>query len=340
MSEGIFLGRKFTIPYDTSTDQKVVSMARAQLVTGTAAPGAVIQVGDKVMAYGITPQEAKMGDLDVRLRSIDQLSAPAQEVVRRNIAWQYGAQVGEVKKSWISRLLGRTHLMTTTESRGVFPKPKERSGELPAPSLFDASPRPAAPQAPKAPPTPKAPAAPKKKPKATAKEVAEAKITAKKKAAPAPATPTTETSPPPAKPATKSAAKIAPKPGKAPEGRMPALIASHLGTAFDTFSRRHSGSRSEGWDVKRERPDGYTLSSVATHGATGHTERHDFRYDEKSNSVIHSYTPPGGGDAEHTHISIGNPFTTGKKGEKVADPNWDPQDLYDYVVRSHDKWAF
>jgi hypothetical protein len=95
VSEGIFRGRTFTIPYDTTTDQHVASMARAQITTRVASPGAVVQVGDQILPVGITPQQVYMGDLDIKLRSVHQLANQAQETVRNNIQWQYGEQVGE-----------------------------------------------------------------------------------------------------------------------------------------------------------------------------------------------------------------------------------------------------
>lgn len=97
MSDDMFAGRRFSIPYSASADQVAASMARAHLITRTQTPGQVIQVGDKVIALGVEPDAlrdvAKMGDLDARLRSLDQLSSPAQDAVRRNIQWQYGEQV-------------------------------------------------------------------------------------------------------------------------------------------------------------------------------------------------------------------------------------------------------
>lgn len=93
MSDNMFEGRRFSLPYSTESDRAASSLARAQIVTGTQTPGTVLQVGDSVMPIGFTAHQAKMGNLDMQMRSFEQLSIPAQEAVRHNIQWQYGEQM-------------------------------------------------------------------------------------------------------------------------------------------------------------------------------------------------------------------------------------------------------
>lgn len=81
---------KFSIPYGYKEDAYVANQARAMLNNATASLGSNIMVGDKMLPTGISRQDAKMGSLDVNLRSYHQLSTAAQEVIKRNIANQYG----------------------------------------------------------------------------------------------------------------------------------------------------------------------------------------------------------------------------------------------------------
>lgn len=317
MSEGMFLGRKFTIPYDNTADKQVASIARAQLATGTAAPGAVVQVGDTVMTYGVTPQQAKMGDLDIKLRSFEQISNQAQDVVRRNIQWQYGEQVGEVKKSWWRKLIGIPH--TETTFKDLYP---DSGGSALAPVKPGSTQAPAA--ASPAPASSRSASAVKQAPtKAAPKKTASAKPKASKPAA-SPATPS--------KKASQQVTALF-----SAEDRMPGHVEAHLTTAFHNFSRRHRSSRDASmWDVSKERPDGFSMVSVAKHKATNHIERHEFRYDPSSKQVLHRFTAAGKKDPVETSISLGE--MTDKHGNPTK--NWSPDDLYDYTRSSNDSWAF
>lgn len=313
----MFLGRKFAIPYDTSTDKQVASIARAQITTGTAAPGAVIQVGDTVMAYGVTPQQAKMGDLDVKLRSFEQISNQAQEAVRRNIQWQYGEQVGEIKKSWWRKLLGVPH--TDTSLNDLYPdSPGSKASPAPA-----------------ATPAPAQKTAQAKTPKAASPKKASSKP---QSAATAPAA-TPAAAPTATKPAPKAAAKKEPAITTfAADQRMSGQVESHLMTAFHNFARRHKASRAgDQWEMSRERPDGFSVVSVARHKASDAMERHEFRYDPASHKVLHRYTAAGAKDHVETPIQLEEFPKPDSKG-KASD--WMPHALYDYARSDNDQWVF
>lgn len=273
----MFSGRKFSIPYSNVSDQQVSSMARAQIVTRTASPGQVIQVGDKVMAYGVTPQQAKMGDLDVKIRSFQQLSNEAQDVVRRNIQWQYGEQVGDVnkvEKGLLSRLLGLTHF----GSGGThFPEvPEKNRSELPPADLVKVGTGKPKRSAAPARPTSKTPA----------------KAAPKTAAAPAPAT---------AAPATSSEPTEATDVGKAS-----ATARMHLTTAFQTLARRHKAARQvDSWEVSRSYPSALLMTSTAKKDFTNEAETHELRYDPKTENYIHRHTKAG--DAEPTEYHLNSP---------------------------------
>jgi hypothetical protein len=73
------------IEYDKSADNAVMQYVRAFLAPGIAHPSAVVQVGDKVMTYGVdlAKQKYGMGSLDIKWRSVEQLPAVAQTIVRK-----------------------------------------------------------------------------------------------------------------------------------------------------------------------------------------------------------------------------------------------------------------
>lgn len=328
MSDDMFSGRKFTIPYDTTTDQQVASMARAQIVTRTASPGQVIQVGDRVMAYGVTPQQAKMGDLDVKIRSYQQLSNEAQEAVRRNIQWQYGEQVGDadkVEKSFrglLARLTG------TVSSHGYHMNPElypevstSRKGELPEASVVPLKPKtvatPASAPAVTAPATPAATTTtPAPKTAKTPKPKAEGK--GKVKAAPKPE----GTAPAPLSASvTESAAPT--KRGKNIErptqwhGQMSPATKAEFLTAFQNLALKHKSLRgSEEWEVSRKHESPHLSTSTAKQDWTGHIERHELEFEPRTNSFVHRYTAPGSDkpietrldsiDALHQHVTTPN----------------------------------
>jgi hypothetical protein len=327
MSEGMFLGRKFAIPYDTTADKQAASIARAQLTTGTASPGAVIQVGDTVMAYGITPQQAKMGDLDVRLRSFEQISNQAQDVVRRNIQWQYGEQVGEIKKSWWRELIGTAH--RDVSLKNLYPDSpgaSERAAQAAATPTAQAT-------------TPTAPASNPTAQAATPTPQAKPKKAAPKKPAAAPAqtpAPAVATAPAPAGKAPKTKASPAAQ-TIAADQRMPARIEGHLITAFHNFSRRHKAARDGAqWEMSNERPDGFSFASVARHKASDAIERHEFRFDPDSNKVLHRFTAAGAKDHVETPIDLGE--MNDSKGAPLKE--WAPDNLHDYARSDNDKWVF
>lgn len=268
MSEDMFSGRKFTIPYDTSTDQQVASMARAQIVTRTASPGQIIQVGDKVLAYGVTPQQAKMGDLDVKIRSYQQLTNEAQEAVRRNIQWQYGEQVGEpVKKGLLARLLGIPHFAVGKQD--LYPEvPGRNRRSLPKADMVKIDP-----------PAPVAPAP----------------------AATAPAKPTAA----PAQPAaTKKTASKAPK-ADAPKAntptadkKSPASWSSGMRTEFITAAQNlayeHRNYRASAlWSTTTDESSPMRFVSTSKDLRGGNTETHELEFNPDTKKFTHRYTAPG-----------------------------------------------
>lgn len=334
MSEGMFLGRKFTIPYDTTTDQQVSSIARAQIVTRTASPGAVIQVGDTVMTYGVTPQQAKMGDLDIRLRSFEQISNQAQDAVRRNIQWQYGEQVGEadpMKKGFLAQLFGVPHLSRPFEV--LYPPVKP--GAKPAAAAVPA-PNPAAPTPAKA--TAKPAATPAATPSATPAAPPAAKQS-KKKAAKAPKS--IETTNPASGQvdivtpgdARHPDSALAPSPFASPKkavrdaaatepfGRgIPAPAEADLLTSFYALANRHKKARGEGWDMGTTL-SGMTARTHATHGPSKAHEYHEISYDPESKGFVHRFKG----------ALMDKPVET-----KLASSNA----LYDHIQSDNDQWAF
>jgi hypothetical protein len=97
--ESMFTGQKFVIPYDTKSDAHASMMARALSAPGTSTPGEVLHIGEMTLAIGITKSDLKMDSIDLNTRGFDQLAAPAQDAIRRNIEMMYrGAQATDSRK--------------------------------------------------------------------------------------------------------------------------------------------------------------------------------------------------------------------------------------------------
>lgn len=309
MSEGIFLGRKFTLPYDTSADHRIAQMARAQIVTQVASPGTIVQAGDKILPIGVTRQEVRMGDLDVRLRSFDQLSAPAQDVVRRNIQWQYGEQVqeephgsqppatGEMAKGFFSDLLGINHLRNP---QNVSYGP-DKSGRIPSPSLFSTRV-----------PTPR-------KPKASPATKTSATQVPAQAPGPAPYTSPAPTTVAAASPAQTPSTSPAPKASSAASHIvLPTTYGEEMGNLWDKHSKMAGSPKSPArvnlaqwqrgfdehmqefreaheeryaqaqsgkpWKVQTSFPDDFTMEATAEHEEAGKTT-HSFKFNPDTNKV-------------------------------------------------------
>jgi hypothetical protein len=306
MSEGMFTGRTFSIPYSTASDQHTASMARAQIITRTSSPGTVIQVGDTVMAYGVTQQQARMGDLDVRLRSVDQLSSIAQDVVRRNIQWQYGEQVQEsttppdpaLQKSWITRLLGVSHMVGTDNPDLYPPVPQRRERELRPPTLIPTrqklKPQPR-PKVTRAKPKAAVPVPTRHKDPGVGINVRQQEAAAEDQARGGEALQDMQ------------AWSAAGSSHATPQ------LAQHLTTAFNQLNHRHKTLAPEGWVVTREQsPDGLMRASIAT-GPSGEVDRHEVHIDMTSNSLVHRHYRPGAADPGEASFPL-TPPTKGARG--------------------------
>jgi len=325
MADGMFRGRAFTIPYDTTMDERIASMARAQITRGVMSPGTVLQVGDQVMPVGITQQQVHMGDLDIKLRSFHQLSNEAQNVVRNNIQWQYGEQVGDVQKGFFSELFG------LGKYASPFKKPVEHRENAPLPQP-EAFPR-GAETAPQAAPSPAA-----RSPKPPKQEGAAPRRGRKPKATPSPA-PAPETTAPettaPAAPTPKRTRRASKKPVEAPalsevtpqldmlaepaatpkadatpaaplgslrfdpKGKVPSNVHGAMVTALHALARAHK--RKAGNDSFAIGIDNGRYVSARA----GSTERHMLSYDPETESFTHTFEP---GDStagtSSTHASI------------------------------------
>jgi hypothetical protein len=335
MADGMFRGRAFTIPYDTTMDERIASMARAQITRGVMSPGTVLQVGDQVMPVGITQQQVHMGDLDIKLRSFHQLSNEAQNVVRNNIQWQYGEQVGDVQKGFFSELFG------LGKYASPFKKPVEHRENAPLPQP-EAFPR-GAETAPQAAPSPAA-----RSPKPPKQEGAAPRRGRKPKATPSPA-PAPETTAPettaPAAPTPKRTRRASKKPVEAPalsevtpqldmlaepaatpkadatpaaplgslrfdpKGKVPTHVHAAMVTALHSLARTHKKKGGDA-DFAIGMADGRFISSRTARG--GGSERHVLSYDPETQAFVHTFEP---GDASevtttsfnslddlHTHI--------------------------------------
>lgn len=310
MAEGMFRGRAFTIPYDTSMDEKIASMARAQITTKVASPGAVIQVGDQVLPVGITPQQVHMGDLDIKLRSFHQLTNEAQNVVRNNIQWQYGEQVGDVQKGFFSELFGlgkyASPFKNPVQSRPDAPLPepeafpsKSESPATPAPAP-DTAPSSRSPKPPKQTPSSPRRSRPKKTPSAATPTVSEAAeqldALATPAAAPAPAKPKRSRSAaaPAAAPSAvrpQADAQVATSLGPLrfdPKGQVPTHVHAALVTALHSLARAHKKQAGD-HSFAIGMVDGRYVSSRTAQG--GGSDRHMLSYDPGTNSFIHMFDP-------------------------------------------------
>jgi hypothetical protein len=274
----MFTGRVFSIPYDTGSDQHASSIGRAQIITRTAAPGAVIQVGDSVMAYGVTPQQAKMGDIDVRMRSYHQLTNEAQDAVRRNIQWQYGEQVGDIKKGWITQLLGIQALQDVYKPQ-FPPVPEHNRRKLREPMFSPAPPRSKKAAAPASAPAPET--------AASSLQGVKAKVAA---AQPKPK-------------AAKTRMPVPQEPEELEASPLPRRDKSRFLNAVHAFSGLHEDSRGGDWEVSQLwAPDNTSFASVAKHKKTGNIERHDFRFDPEKSQFLHRYKSALGEDVTDTHL--------------------------------------
>lgn len=334
MSDDMFAGRKFTIPYQTATDEQVASMARAQIVTRTASPGQVIQVGDKVMAYGITPQQAKMGDLDVKVRSYQQLSNEAQDAVRRNIQWQYGEQVGApIEKSLIARLLGIPHLLV--DKKNLYPEVTGRDRRrLPPADIVRVKPPQEAAPAPAA-------AAPAKtaSAKAPSKTSRAAKPTASPVRVPA-AAPEDEHEEPtgmevsapalevvPVSAAVKNYKSTAERPRKpttptaSGEGMSPGTQAT-FNNAFSHLALAHKKLRSfKDWSITRTEESPNRRVITAKKDWSDETERHELEFQPSTKTFVHRYFAPGKSTPIETHLDT-------------------HEALLNHVLTRNDAWGF
>ena len=330
MAEGMFRGRAFTIPYDNSMDEKIASMARAQITTKVASPGAVIQVGDQVLPVGITPQQVHMGDLDIKLRSFHQLTNEAQSVVRNNIQWQYGEQVGDVQKGFLSELLGlgkyASPFKSPVQARpdAPLPQPEAFPSAAPAPAPAPAAPAAAAAPAAQTPkPARQSPSAPRRsRPKKT--PVAAPAISAVAEQLDALAAPAEAPASVPAKPKrSRSAAKAPAAPAVAapqadtqaappvsapadagtfslrfdPSGPISATAHGALVTALHAVARAHKKQEGEA-DFQIGIEDGRFVST--RRGKDGSINRHVLSFDPATKTFQHMFDT---GDPERTTVT-------------------------------------
>lgn len=275
--ESLFAGRQFAIPYTTNADAQAASMARANVVTRAQTPGTVLQVGDKVVPIGITQQQAMMGNIDVRLRSYEQLSQPAQEAVRQNIQWQYGEQVHQnnVIEKGIMAKIGRALGMDTLFPTATYEKPSIAPvNNMSAPAPVTAPNSAPAATTPGAPPAAAPVAAPKKS-------------KSSKKAAPAAAAPAVQPAPPAATTVTASTPVQAPKRARKAGGKAVAAAASAMTAPAPNLANLVQQDVGDDFDVFESLPSMHARIT-GLHEATdmaGLTHAHEYHHGPEGSSV-------------------------------------------------------